>query len=175
MKITTVKAQNSINDLKTKYSIYASVHIVPPWRMGISTAFQCNLNKIFFAEVYGSVANDFLSKQEKYLKRNYNLRSSAKTGIGIAFNSKKIKTSLSFLGGFKTDALSESINNPNLPFYEYKNSFSRIDAGFMHRIVWGKNKTNFFTGLYFPIIPNDIKYDYKTEVTLDFGINISLK
>ena len=86
---TAAKAQNIIN--KTKYSNYTSAHIVPPLRIGLSTAFQYNLNNKYFVEIYGSIANDFLSKQEKYLKRNYNLRASAKTGVGIAINLKKIK------------------------------------------------------------------------------------
>lgn len=158
----------------SKLVISPAIHFVAPWRLGLSGNVQYNFNKRYCADVYISLANDFISKPEKYLKRTYNYRSSVKAGLGVSFHWRGFTNTFSCLAGIKTDALKESIHNPQFPAYTYSDSYTRADIGIMHKLIFGKKKYRFFIAEYFPVFPDEIKYDYKTFMHIDIGVRIHL-
>lgn len=145
-------------------------HFDPPQKIGISTNYIFNINSFLFAETYCSASNDFISKTEKYIKRSYNIHSSAKTGIGITLGKNNVKYMCSFMIGVDADFVKETLDNPSLPKRTYINGYAKTASGITQKICIGKKSARYFASLYLPLTPNDIKYDYKNFTNIDIGI-----
>jgi|GEM_PF-6588555 len=164
--ISFLSAQNKPQ--KSEYGI--AFHLDPPQKIGLSTNYTYYMSSFLFAEVYGSVSNDFITRTEKYIKRSYNIHSSLKTGIGIILGKKAVKYMCSLLFGVNSDFVKESLHNPALPKRTYINGYTKTGSGITQKICIGKKRAHYFVSLYLPFTPHDIKYDYKNFTNIDIGL-----
>lgn len=166
LSISFLSAQNKLQ----KSDCGIAFHFDPPQKIGINTNYIYNMNSFLFAEAYCAASNDFISKTEKYIKRSYNIHSSAKAGIGITLGKKNVKYMCSFMIGIVAYFVKESLDNPSLPKQIYINSYAKAASGITQKICIGKKRVRYFVSLYLPVTPIDIKYDYKNFTSLEIGL-----
>ena len=161
---------STANYAQNKRELNVNLHYDPPSKAGMSFDYSYRLMRYIYAESYLSLSNELLTKTERHIKSHYNFRFGNKTGIGIQTGSDFFKCKTAILAGFKSYAFNEEVNNPQLEKINYTSIYTSFDAGILQRIVLGKKKTAITLGIYFPFLPREVYYDYKTFMQADAGI-----
>lgn len=159
------------------------IHPYPVTDIVVSNLIQWNIKKQLSVTSLTSLNfNGPFKRKFNYITTNFHLSVSQKLGIGTSVYTKRSSHTFSLLAGFKYDAYSETMSNPEFERTAVKLNSVSPDFGFMYNGKVGQKKLFFSYRMYVPLYPFPVKGAGISSITgnlsnisLEFGLGIRLK